>query len=153
MVSWKVPEVISRHFLCSTIRRTLNNKTRKETQIRFYKAMVVPALTYGSETWAITTIETAEMKFLRSVAGYTRKSQIRHTKIREERNIFNINNKIIKSRSQWKYHVQRMEDRRIPKKIRTYSPKSKPNIGRQQLRWRDQHTLQEVGTDHVWPNP
>jgi hypothetical protein len=43
--------------------------------------MAVPALAYGSEIWAITKrqeakIETAEMKFLRSVAGYTRKDQI-----------------------------------------------------------------------------
>jgi hypothetical protein len=55
--------------------------------------------------------ETAEMKFLRSVAGYIRKDQIENTKIREELNIFNLNAKSIKSRSQWKNHVQRMEDR------------------------------------------
>jgi hypothetical protein len=35
------------------------------------------------------------MKFLRIVAGYTGKDQIRKTKIREELNIFNINAKII----------------------------------------------------------
>jgi hypothetical protein len=80
--------------MCSTTRRALNNKIRKETQIRFYQATAVPALTYGSEIWAITKkqegkIETAEMKFLRSVAGYTRKGQIRNTTIREELNIFN----------------------------------------------------------------
>lgn len=28
----------------------------------------------------------------------------------EERNIFNLNNKILRFRSQWKYHVLRMED-------------------------------------------
>jgi hypothetical protein len=27
------------------------------------------------------------------------------------------------------------------------------NIGRPQLRRRDQHTLQEDGTDQTWPNP
>jgi hypothetical protein len=103
--------------------------------------------TYRSEIWTITKkqeakIETAEMKSLRSVAGYTRKDQIRNTKIREELNIFNINAKIIKSRSQWKYyHVQRMEGRRILKKILTYNLKRKRNIGRPLLRWRDQHAL------------
>jgi hypothetical protein len=39
------------------------------------------------------------MKFFRSVAGYTRKDQKRNTKIREELNIFNLNAKIIKSKS------------------------------------------------------
>jgi hypothetical protein len=39
--------------------------------------MTVPTLSYGSEIWTITkkleaNIETADMKFLRSVAGCTR---------------------------------------------------------------------------------
>jgi hypothetical protein len=59
--------------------------------------------------------------------------QIRNTKIREELNIFNLNYKIIKSRSQWKYPVQRMEDRRTPKKIITYTPRRRRKIGRPQL--------------------
>jgi type IV secretory pathway VirB4 component len=32
--------------------RTLKNKTRKETRLKFYKAMAIPALMYGSEIWA-----------------------------------------------------------------------------------------------------
>jgi hypothetical protein len=62
----------------------LNNKTRKETQIKFHKAVAVPTLTYGSEIWAIkknkqeAKIETA---LLRSIAGYTNKGRIRNNKI------------------------------------------------------------------------
>jgi hypothetical protein len=40
--------------MCCIMRRTLNNKTRNETQIKFYKAMAVLTLTCGSETWTIT---------------------------------------------------------------------------------------------------
>jgi hypothetical protein len=70
--------------------------------------MAVNTLTYESEIWTITNdqetkIVTAEMKFLMRVAGYTRKDQIRNTEIREEPSIFNLNAKIIKSRSQRKY--------------------------------------------------
>jgi hypothetical protein len=54
-------------------------------------------------------IGTAEMKSLRSVTGYTRKDQMRNTEIIKELNFFNLNAKIIKSRSQWKYHVQRIK--------------------------------------------
>jgi hypothetical protein len=68
-------------------------------------------------------IETAEMKFLKGVAGYTRKEQMRNAKFRESLNIFNLNAKIIKSRPQWKYHVQGMEDRRIANKMLTYKTK------------------------------
>jgi hypothetical protein len=97
--------------MCSTIRRTLNYRTRKDTQIKFYKAMAVPILTYGSEISTITKkkqegkTETAEMKFLRSVARLQKKDQTRNTKITEEQNIFNLNNKIPKSRSQCEYQV------------------------------------------------
>jgi hypothetical protein len=40
--------------ICSTIKRTLNNKTRKDTQIKFDKAMAEPILTYESEIRTIT---------------------------------------------------------------------------------------------------
>jgi hypothetical protein len=46
-----------------------------------------------------------------------------------------------------------MEDGRIPKKILTYNPNGRRHIGRPQLRWKDQYTLQEDGTGQVWPNP
>jgi hypothetical protein len=87
----------------------------------FCEAMAVTTLRYRSEIWSITTStrkkQTAEMKFLWSAAGYTRKCHTRRTKITEELNILNVNLKIIKFRSNWKYHVQRMEDRRILKKV------------------------------------
>jgi hypothetical protein len=35
--------------MCSTIGRTLNDKTTKDTHIKLYKAVAVPTLTYGSE--------------------------------------------------------------------------------------------------------
>jgi hypothetical protein len=101
------------------IRRTLNNKPRKDTQTQLHKPVEVHLLTqaYGSEIWTITKNRNCRDKSLRSVAGYTRKDQIRSTKIREELNMFNVNNKILKSKSQWKYHFLGMEHRQIPKKI------------------------------------
>jgi hypothetical protein len=83
----------------------LIKKTRKDTQLKIYKATAVPTLTYGSQIWITkkeeAKIERAEMKFLWSVVGYTRKDQIRNKKIREKVNIFNPNKKILKSRSHW----------------------------------------------------
>jgi hypothetical protein len=43
-----------------TIRRVLNKKIRKETQIQFYKVMAIPRLTYSSETWTLTKIAKAK---------------------------------------------------------------------------------------------
>jgi hypothetical protein len=87
--------------------------------------MAVPIFTYGPKILTITRkqeekVETAEIKFLRSIAGYTRKDQIRNTKIKEELNIFYPSNTILKCRLTSKYHDLRMEDRRIQKKMLTY---------------------------------
>ena len=62
--------------LCGTIRKHLK-KTRTDTHMRFYKVVARPTLLYGSETWVttmqdMTRLEAAEMRFLRSVKGYTR---------------------------------------------------------------------------------
>jgi hypothetical protein len=72
------------------------------------------------------SIETAEIKFCSSAAGYIRKDQMRNTKIREDLNVFNLNQNF-KIQSQWKYYVLRMEDTRIPKKILSYNAKRRRN--------------------------
>jgi hypothetical protein len=50
-----------------------------------------------------------------SVAGYTKMDKMGNIKIRRKLNILNVNNNILKSRSQWKNHVLQMEDRQILK--------------------------------------
>jgi hypothetical protein len=67
----------------------VNKETRKDTQKQFYEAIAVAILTYGSEIWTVkkkkeAKIETSEMKLFWSVAGCTRKGQIRSIKIKEE---------------------------------------------------------------------
>jgi hypothetical protein len=94
--------------MCSTI-RTLNNEARNDTQefINLWENLHLhtnPKYELLKKIQA-TKIEPAEMNFLRRAAGYTMKDQIRNTKIMEELKFFNLNNKILKSRSQWKFHV------------------------------------------------
>jgi hypothetical protein len=66
--------------ICSTIRKHLN-KTRTDPQMKFYKVVARPKLLYGSEIWVtakqdMAGLEAAEMRFLRSVKGYTRLDKI-----------------------------------------------------------------------------
>jgi hypothetical protein len=61
----------------------------------YLMAVIVPTLNYASENWTINLsdkkkIESAEMKFLRSVAGYTLLDQKRSTDVRKELKIFNL---------------------------------------------------------------
>jgi hypothetical protein len=72
--------------ICGTIRKHLN-KPRTDTQMKFYKVVARPTLLYGSETWVttkrdMTGLEAAEMRFLRSVKGYTRQDSKRSHKKR-----------------------------------------------------------------------
>jgi len=63
--------------------------------MKFYKAVARPSLLYGSETWVttkrdMTPLEAAEMRFLRSVTGYTRLGKIRSEVRRKELEIYGI---------------------------------------------------------------
>jgi hypothetical protein len=55
--------------ICGTIRRTLRDEIRNDTQQRFYKTVVVPSLLYGRITWIFRTksyknLQPSEMKCL-----------------------------------------------------------------------------------------
>ena len=70
-----------------TIRKHLK-KTCTDNQMKFYKVVARPSLLYGSETWVttkrdMTGLEAAEMRFLRSITGFTTLDKIRSEVIRK----------------------------------------------------------------------
>jgi ribosomal protein L20 len=60
-------------------------------------------------------IQAAEMRFLRTVKGCTRVDRIRNVDIRAELNIYNINNTLEENKENWKQHIDRLTETRIPK--------------------------------------
>ena len=65
------------HMMLGIIRRTLKNKTRKYTRLKFYKTMAVPVSLCGRESWAptrkiINHIQSFEIRFLRRTKDCTR---------------------------------------------------------------------------------
>lgn len=136
--------------ICGTISRTLRRKARKETMLKFYKVLAIPTLVYGSEVWVIgkkeeQSITTAEMRFLRSVKGCTRRDMFSNADIRNELQVTALNEKIASYREEWKSHLRRMPDDRLPK-MANYAPTGKRDVGRPRKRW------SEVGTG-PGPNP
>jgi hypothetical protein len=116
--------------LCGTLRRTLKTKTRKTTQMKFYKVMALPVLLYGSEAWTIKRknmrkIQATEMRYLRSVKGYTNLGLIKNEDIRKELDIDSTQYKIENYRKKWIEHLDRMPDERIQKQILKYKPKGR----------------------------
>ena len=44
------------------MKRTLKDKIRKETQLKFYKVMIVPTVLYGSKTCTLRTLDTIRIQ-------------------------------------------------------------------------------------------
>ena len=93
--------------MCGTVSRTLKRKTQLLTEIKLYKVMAVPVLMYASENWSLNRsdkrkIESAEMRFLRPMAGYTLWDKKESIDIREQLGSFNINSKLTQYRDSYR---------------------------------------------------
>ena len=103
--------------------------------MKFYKVVARPSLLYGSKTWVITKrdmtrLEAAEMRFLRSVTGYTRLDKIRSEVIRKELEISGIQDVRLKYKQKWINHLERMDNTRLPKHALNYKPRGRRDRGR-----------------------
>ena len=59
--------------------------------------------------------------------------------------IFNINDKLMLYKRNWREHIQRMDDNRRPQKKKlNYKPEGRRNIGRPLTRW--ENDFREEGT-------
>ena len=63
------------------------------------------------------------MRFLKPMAGYTLWGKRRSADIREQFGIFNINDKLTQYKINWREHIQRIDDNRLPKKFQITSLK------------------------------
>ena len=108
--------------------------------MKFCKVVARPLLLYGSETWVTTTrdvtrLEAAEMRFLRSVKGYTRLDKIRSEVIRKQLEISGIQDVSLKYKQNWINHLERMDSTRLPKHALNYKPRGRRDRGRPRKRW------------------
>jgi hypothetical protein len=121
------------------------NRAQKETILKFYKVLALPALLHGSEYCTLTKQQlqenkSSEMRFLRSVAGYRRIDKKINTDIRQNLKIFNIGGKIKEYQHNYFEDILRMPTYLIPRKIFNYHPKGRRDKGRPPMRWIDQFT-------------
>ena len=98
--------------------------------MKFYKVVARPSLLYGSETWLttkrdMTRLEAAEMRFIRSVKGYTRLDKIRSEVIRKELETSGIQDVRSKHKQNWINHLERMDNTRLPKHGLNYNPRGR----------------------------
>jgi len=80
-------------------------------------------------------LEAAEMRFLRSVKGYTILDKIRSEVIRKELKISGIQEVKSKYKQNWINHLERMDNNRLPKHALNYKPRRRRDRGRPRKRW------------------
>jgi len=102
--------------------------------MKFYKVVARPSLLYGSETWVtmkrdMTRLEAAEMRFLRSVTGYTRLDKIRSEEIS------GIQDGRLKYKQNWINHLERMDKTRLAKHVLNCKPRGRRDCGCPRKRW------------------
>jgi len=107
--------------------------------MKFYKVVARPSLLYGSETWVttkrdMTRLEAAEMRFLRSVTGYTRLDKIRSEVIKKELEFSGIQDVRLKYKQNWINHFERMDNTGLPKHALKYKPRGRRDRGRPRKR-------------------
>jgi hypothetical protein len=93
-----------------------------QTKGKVYKAIVLPTLLYGSESWAPTKKHTqklhvAHMKFLRFIMGITRASRVPNADVLLALRVEDVEVVMRRTRLRWLGHVGRMSDSRVPKQL------------------------------------
>jgi hypothetical protein len=125
--------------MCGTIKRTLKNKTRTETQIKSHKVMAISVGLYGTDNWVLTEkdknrIQAAEMRFLRSTMGVTRQDRLTNEAIRKKKlNVNSLNHTIYIDN--WFNRIRRMDHSCFPRYMLSYKPTGKRSLGRPRKRW------------------
>ena len=105
-----------------------------------FNSILIPTLTYGSETWSVTTneerrIEVAEMKVLRSMLGKTRRDRVRNDWIRERVGVTPVLIRVDSARLRWWGHMERMPDVRIASRRWRWRVDGVRPRGRPKKRW------------------
>ena len=101
---------------------------------RLYKVVARPSIIYGTKR-DMTRLEAAEMRFLRSVKGYTRLDKIRSEVIRNELEISGIQDVRLKYKHNWINHLERMDNTRLPKHALSYKSRGRRDRGCRKKRW------------------
>ena len=112
-----------------------------------YNSCVLPAKTYGAETWTLTKqaqnkFAAAQTKMERSMLNITYKDRKTNIWVRERTKVIDIINTVRKMKWSWAGNINRLKDDRW----RPYDKKSRQ--GRSGKRWRDD--LDKYWSDMIW---
>lgn len=108
-----------------------------------FNQYVLPALTYGTETWALNKniihkLQVTQRAMERRMLNIKLRDHIPNTEIRKRSKVKDVIEQLCTLRWNWAGHVGRMEDNRWTRKIIEWRPReNKRSRGRPQTRWTD----------------
>ena len=117
-------------------------EVQTKTKMQLYKGVYVPILSYAAESCAKTSknenwITAAEMKFLRSSLGKTRRDRCRNATVREQLEQESLIGGIERRKLRWYRHLVRMAKDRKPRQILEAKIEGKRGRGRPRKVWMD----------------
>ena len=131
-------------------------KLSKKAKLSIFKAVFVPILTYGHESWVMTErmksqVQASEMRFLRRIEGVTLFNKVRSSEIRKSLNIEPLLLRIERSQLSWFGHVSRMPQERLPKQALHAKANGRRPVGRPRTRWTDY--IEDLGWNRLGLRP
>jgi hypothetical protein len=133
-----------------------NRLLSRATTIPLYKTLIIPAVTYGAETWAVMKKEEQvllifERKIFRRIYGPKYEDGEWKSRMNRELEELSKGENIVKwikgQRISWLGHLEGMEEDRMPKKTFTQELEGMRQKGRSRKGWREEgeRDLQVLG--------
>ena len=134
----------------------MKRELSKKAKVSIFKAVFVPILTYGHESWVMTErmrsqVQASEMRFLRRIEGVTLFNKVRSSEIRKSLNIEPLLLRIERSQLRWFGHVSRMPQERLPKQALHAKASGRRPVGRPRTRWTDY--IEDLGWNRLGLRP
>ncbi|KAG7674209.1 putative uncharacterized transposon-derived protein F52C9.6 [Nannochloris sp. 'desiccata'] len=95
-------------------------KVSIKSKVHMYQSLVLPILTYGAESWPLTTALTAKLEHyhqcqLRAILGLSWRDMVSNKEVHERLKTVSMEECCRRQRMLWMGHVVRMPDNRLPK--------------------------------------
>ena len=129
-----------------------------KTKMRVYRAIIIPTLLYGSETWTLyrrhfNRLDKMQQRHLRQLMNISWKDHVSNFEVLERAEMPSIEETVTTSQLRWTGHIVRMENNRLPKAV-FYGELNEGTrrVGAPQLRYKDvfKRHLENTGQFQDW---
>ena len=125
-----------------------NKHLKNSTKISVYRAAVLTALLYGSESWVtyrcqLRLLERFHQRCLRTILNIHWSEFVSNVEVLEQAKLTSIEAMLLKSQLRWVGHVSRMEEHRLPK-IALYGELSSGHLNIGAPKKRNKDTLKKA---------